>query len=759
MLLYFTLILLSDILCAQSITRLDFRQGSIVLLKEYKQNFYALSSIETWIKESYKPSSTFDGYIRIVGYYADDTDRSINHTAKQAATIVSYLQSKTGVKALRYTFQLGRDPLKDGIEIECIDSPMPQGQNRHIYFTKSNAPSNMEKSVERYPAAAYLKDIHTTSSQVASPVVINQSTPKQNALIANTSTEDLSTILFRHGSETLYGGLSENKSALASTRSMIVEKCQQLISSMGHIRLTALIPIEQRGNLAVLNLASIRASIVRKYLINNYSFLSDSSFTFFIEPDDKDNAIRVEFVPDAITNPEQSDIWYSLSKNYPEKVEFAMSHYKRIPFLDGSELFETPGMDFDAIDPILDKTATTNRVGMIDEKVSVTIYYRWDKDNLDKTYLNNTKALVQIDSLLTNEESQYIDSVVIVAYASPEGRPEYNKTLSQRRANTVKQYILANYPQYRDNQIVTIARGENWDGFRRMAVADPDLLMKEQVLAIIDKPDTNDEQRQSMIAQLDGGRLYKNYILPNYYRYLRLGASLFVIYTPGKVIEIDFNPINIEIIEPVFPVIEPQIMMGTIHSYPIALRTNLLYDAVGAINLGVELPYGRNKNWSLITDVAYAYWRSPKNLYALQTLEYGIENRYWLGVNQRLIEQKENWAQTLKGWYVGLYGKYWQRYDIQWIDGVQGDASWSAGITAGYAIPINRSLSFDFGIGAGWVSTSEYRHYHQPEYDENGKYYLMWQETGIWSGLSLTKVRFALVWTIQTSKVKKGEPK
>lgn len=561
-------------------------------------------------------------------------------------------------------------------------------------------------------------------------------------------------IHFRHGSETLYGALNDNKASLASIHSIIAEKRPQIEDGSGHIRLTALMPSDQRGNLAALNLASIRASVIRTYLKNNHPSLSDIHFTFLIDPNGKENAIRVEFVPGVVSDATQSDIWYSLSRNHPEKIEYAMSHYKRIPFSDGSELFEATGMDFDVTDPILDKTVTTKIVGMTDEKVSVTIYYRWDKDNLDKTYLNNAETLVKIDSLLTSEESQYIDSLVVVAYASPEGIPAYNHALSQRRANTIKQYILENYPQYKYDQIITIARGENWEGFRRMAVGDPNLPMKEQVLAIIDNPNLDDVQRQSMITRLDGGRLYKNYILPNYYRYLRLGASLFVIYTPGTPVEIDFEPIHVEISEPIFipSVIEPIITIDTVRSYPIALRTNLLYDALGALNIGIELPYGRGKNWSFIADIAYAYWRSPKNLYALQTLEYGLENRYWFGVSQKKRDRKANWAQPLKGFYVGIYGKYWQRYDAQWIDGVQGDVSWSAGLTAGYTIPLSNSLSFDFGIGAGWVSTSEYRHYHQPEYDENGQYHLMWQETGRWSGLSLTKVRFALVWLIQTTK-------
>ena len=567
------------------------------------------------------------------------------------------------------------------------------------------------------------------------------------------------TLDFRYGSEILYRAYENNAETIEQIKCLSQQYISQITSMHGHIQIVSIIPESEKGNIAAINFASIRGVVVRQWLRDNFSEFNDNDFTFLILPDKNRNAVEVSFVDGPIEDKHQSDIFFSLDKGYPEKVDYAVARYKRVPFLDGSAMFERTGMDFGIIDPTLDPTQTKKIEGAIDEKIVVTIYYRWDKDDLDKTYLTNAETLHQIDSLLHLKSADYIDSLRIVAYASPEGPPDYNKRLSQRRANTLKNYILENYPNFKEGQIFIEAKGENWDGFRRMAEADPKLPMKEQVLAIINNPNITDLQRQSQIARLDGGRLYKNYILPNYYRYLRSGASLFVVYNPGMPIDTDFDPIEVNITEPepepvVTVIIEPEpiITIDTIRRYPIALRTNLLYDAVGAINIGIELPYGQNKNWSLIADFAYAYWRSPKNIYALQTLEYGIENRYWFGVNKRLKERKQNWAQPLKGWHVGVYGKYWQRYDVQFVDGIQGDASWSAGITAGYVIPINRSLSFDFGVGAGWVSTSEYRHYHQPEYDANGKYHLMWQQTGRWSGLSLTKVRFALVWLIQTTK-------
>lgn len=412
-------------------------------------------------------------------------------------------------------------------------------------------------------------------------------------------------------------------------------------------------------------------------------------------------------------------------------------------------------------------TQTVKLEKVIDEKIIITIYYRWDKDNLDNTYLTNTQTLARIDSLLHLKSADYIDSLRIVAYASPDGAPEYNKRLSERRANTIKDYLLATYPRLQKQQIITEAGGENWDGFRRMAEADRELPMKEQVLAIVNNQNITDLQRQSQIAKLDGGRVYKNYIRPNYYKYLRAGASLFVIYNTGKPIDIDFEPIDITSVEPEpIVIVEPEPTPTPepesepepepIITYPVAFRTNLLYDAVGAVNIGIELPFGRKKSWSFILDGAYSYWRLSKNLYALQTLEYGAEARYWFGANESRKMKNPNWAKPLKGWNAGVYGRYWQRYDVQWIDGYQGDETWSAGLTAGYAFPIGKQLSLEASVGGGWLSTSEYRHYHQPEYNADGKYHLMWQESGKWSGLAITKVRFSLVWLIENRK-KGGE--
>lgn len=561
---------------------------------------------------------------------------------------------------------------------------------------------------------------------------------------------------FRHGSETLYAAYMNNNRTLADLKSSLINSRSRISEHKEHIQIVSVIPKLEKGNIAAINFASIRGAVVRQWLRDHFSWLSESDFSFYIAADEDRNAVEVSFMDSPIADEYKSDIFFSLDKGHPEKVDHAVARYKKIPFVDGSEMFERTGMDLKFIDPALDPTQTNKTEGAIDEQIIVTIYYRWDKDHLDQTYLTNTPTLSQIDSLLHLKSADYIDSLRIVAYASPEGPPDYNKRLSERRANTLRDYLLSTYPRLQEEQIITEAKGENWDGFRHMAQADPKLPMKEQVLSIINNPNITDLQRQSQIAKLNGGRLYRNYILPNYYRYLRTGASLFVVYNPGKPVDIDFEPIKGTIAEPEpepIVIVRPEPRLIT--KYPIALRTNLLYDAIGAVNLGAEVPI--KEHFSVIGDFAYSYWRGGKNRYALQTLEYGVEGRYWFGISDSRKAKSPNWTKPLKGWNAGVYGRYWQRYDAQWIDGVQGDGTWSAGATAGYAFPIGKQLSFEAGIGIGWLSTSEFRHYHQPEYDKDGNYHLMWQKTGRWSGLSITKVRFSLVWLIESRK--KEDPK
>lgn len=578
------------------------------------------------------------------------------------------------------------------------------------------------------------------------------------SLCAAQNVSDNTVITFRPGSDLLLYSYPNGKNQIEELIAIVYRYEDVILTGNGHIRLVANIPLSQKENLQAVNLGALRAAAISNYLRGRFRFLTKWNFSFLVNPtNDAANTITVSYINAPLAPDSPSGIYYTDQKDNIAAIKTALNRYGGVPYLNEATLLSDKAMLGHSVDQ---KATDFVPFGPVSAEVNsnsvlITIYYRWDKSKLDSLYLSNPRNLDLLDSILTIESARYIDTLTIVAFASPEGSVKHNQDLSEWRAATIRDYIVSKYPLLSQSRIVTEARGENWQGVLKFAEADDKLPSRDKVLEIL-RGNMSNEVRQRALMALDGGKTYYRYILPNYYRYLRNGASIFIAYSPDipkepeVVFEPESEPVREPIIEPMpEPIIthEPDPIIDT--RYPVALRTNLLYDAMGAINIGVEIPVNR---FSIIGDFAYSYWHSSNNLYALQTLEFGIECRYWFGVSERMRSKNAEWTKPLRGWNVGIYGRYWQRYDLQCIDGVQGDASWSVGITAGYAFPITKNLTFEPSIGLGYLQTSEYRHYHQPEYDANGKYHLMWQETGNWSGLSITKVRFSLIWLIEIQK-------
>lgn len=561
---------------------------------------------------------------------------------------------------------------------------------------------------------------------------------------------------FHSGSDVLFDSYGDNVKEIVAVRQLMSRYEDVILSGNGHIRLVAPIGLNEATNPIIINLAALRAAVIRNYLKKSFRMLTNWSFTFYMDTTRAyNNTIEISYIPYAIPADVSSTIYYTNEKNNLQKVKQALSKYGKLPYLSNAPIFSDATITrahFDEINAIATKPVNVEaKEGEPNpEKSLIAIHYRWDKDNLDSLYLSNPENLRLLDSILNSENSKYIDTLTIVAYASPEGHPDYNKRLSERRAKTIKDYITANYKAIAPERILTQAWGENWEGLRNLVIRDREFPFRNEVLNIIDSS-LSSLQKQSQLTKLNGGVTYYRYILPNYYRYLRNGASVLITYSPD--LPMKLIPFVVPEPEPeLIPKPEPIIIPAPepIVRYPVALKTNLLFDVVGALNIGIEVPVG--SHFSVVGDFAYAYWRSSKNLYALQTLEGGVEGRYWFGVNNKRKEKNPEWAKPLRGWNVGIYGMYCSRYDVQWIDGYQGDGFWSAGLTAGYAIPVARNLTFEFSLAAGYFYTPQYRHYHQPEYDADGKYHLMWQETGKFGTFTLTKARISLVWLIGSEK-------
>ena len=139
-----------------------------------------------------------------------------------------------------------------------------------------------------------------------------------------------------------------------------------------------------------------------------------------------------------------------------------------------------------------------------------------------------------------------------------------------------------------------------------------------------------------------------------------------------------------------------------------AVKTNLLYDALGAVNAGIEVPIG--SRWSVGAEWLCPWWSLYRKQYSFQLLRGSLEGRYWFGNRES--------RDPLTGFFAGvsLGGGV---YDLMFKadEGCQGEYI-SAGVTGGYAHRINRSgsLRMEYSLGLGYIG-SKYRKYYWDGFD------------------------------------------
>ncbi len=161
----------------------------------------------------------------------------------------------------------------------------------------------------------------------------------------------------------------------------------------------------------------------------------------------------------------------------------------------------------------------------------------------------------------------------------------------------------------------------------------------------------------------------------------------------------------------------------------VAIKTNLLFWAAGSPNVALEFPIG--DRFSVTATSAFTKV-SIKKTYAIQTLQGGLDVKYWF---------TPGGGRTLTGWNAGAYVVSGAPWDVQWKTGWQGDSFVSAGLQGGYSLPIAKRWNLEFLLAAGWFHTPEARQYRI----EGG--HMMWlQSRGNVHRFSLTKAQVNLVW-------------
>lgn len=373
-----------------------------------------------------------------------------------------------------------------------------------------------------------------------------------------------------------------------------------------------------------------------------------------------------------------------------------------------------------------------------------SLYYYRDRIDLQEDYLDNALQMFRIREFLNS--SSRIDSIVIYAYASPEGSPKRNKWLSERRAEVAKDYVLSQLPNdsvLLPDNVILRPMGENWDGLYEELESNYHKPNRDKVLRIV-RAKVSTETKKWRMQNLDNGYTY-NWIIRHHMPALRV-ATWICVYAPYEALHLDTVPETMAKMEEL-PLLDstallPVDLASTFHrkSTFVALKTNLLYDAVTALNVELEVPIG--KRFSVMVEDVFPWWSfGPNgNKYCLQMWTMSVEPRWWFyrkGMNDRL-----------QGHFVAPYvmsGKY----DLQWDTSIcYRGYGWSAGLTYGYSMPLCKWLNMEFSMSIGYLNAS-YQHYQpSPDYEH---LYKDPDNAGRMTYVGPTKVKVSLVVPIRFS--------
>ena len=386
------------------------------------------------------------------------------------------------------------------------------------------------------------------------------------------------------------------------------------------------------------------------------------------------------------------------------------------------------------------------------------IFYPVGKTELHEDYMDNANTLYRIQKYL--EQSPQIDSITIYSYASPEGPYSLNKRLAAERGKTAKQYLLKHLPADRhlpDSLFIIDPTAENWQGLRDLVFYQYPHADKEAVLALIDREDITDERRKVLLKRLNAGKPWI-YILKNLMPQLRY-ATWVSVWQRIKVERMEFEPASLAMDMPEIPIphLEPvPVPMPEVEEEDtktiLALKTNLLYDAVSWLNFSVEVPVGERFSALYYHQFPWWNWGKGKNEYCMRFLSIGAEGRWWFKPMPREATEKRIKRDRLMGHFLGVYGEsgkwdFERKRDICY----QGE-HWSAGLSYGYAMPVGKRMNLELSVSVGYASIA-YRGYTPSE-----NYEILWRDpekVGRWHYIGPTKAQVSLVLPF-IIKVKKG---
>ena len=407
----------------------------------------------------------------------------------------------------------------------------------------------------------------------------------------------------------------------------------------------------------------------------------------------------------------------------------------------------------------------------IQDSLRTTIYFRPGYSLLELSYRDNAanmKALTQGIQTIKGNPCVQLQHIRILSAASPEGNSALNKRVAKRRGERLRDYLKETLV-LPDSIFTVSSAGEDWQGLASLIAKEKTPWRNKALQIIRHTPEwvTRNgkvvDGRKRQLQNLDGGKAWK-YMLDNHFYTLRTGA---VVVCEVKTLAAESTPSAAEArleqarpesasqqpasqspSSPPFPAIPSQVHPSSESQAPpvasyLALKSNLLYDALLIPNLSLEASIG--SGWTLGAGGMLAWWSKDAKHRYWRIYGGDLEIRKYFGTLSK--------SKPLQGHHLGIYGDF-LTYDFEFgAKGYQSKATYAAGIKYGYSHPIANRLNLDFALGIGYLH-SNYKTY----VPRDGCY--VYQETKKRKWLGPTQAEISLVWLLgkgNTNKKKGGK--
>lgn len=142
--------------------------------------------------------------------------------------------------------------------------------------------------------------------------------------------------------------------------------------------------------------------------------------------------------------------------------------------------------------------------------VTVRVNYPVNHWQVDPSYLNNHEELARVHGILSpvqaDKDVYTVTHITISGYASPEDSYHYNRQLTRKRAEGMRDYLLQRY-DLSGCYIRCEGMGEDWDGLRK-GIAASDMPARQELMDIIDNYGIFN-YREKRMMELQRGEPYR----------------------------------------------------------------------------------------------------------------------------------------------------------------------------------------------------------------------------------------------------------